>query len=101
MEYATKNVLSLVSHEIFSHAKMIAVHNSIGSFSYFIRYSEFSPNPSRNIFFTLHKKDILKISYPSLCDQVSNRISDRVSGIREASDGAMYCNPFINSHALA
>ena len=31
-------------------------------------------------FFTLHEKDILKISYPSLCDQISNRISDRVSG---------------------
>ena len=31
-------------------------------------------------FFTLHEKDILKISYPSLCDQISSRISDRVSG---------------------
>ena len=59
---------------------MVPVHNSIGSFSHFIRYSDFIPSPSRNIFFTLHEKDILKISYPSLCDQISNRISDRVSG---------------------
>ena len=30
-------------------------------------------------FFTLHEEDILKKSYPSLCDQTSNRISDRIS----------------------